>query len=185
MIIVVIGVGIAIVSKLQRNIQQTPGNARISMTMTENTFTLKSSAFKQGNGIPLKYTCDGDDISPMLEIKNAPMGTVSFVLIVDDPDASRGIPWDHWILWNIDGRTQYIMEDTIPEGSVQGATSFGKAKYGGPCPPKGNSPHRYVFKLYALDTLLDIPVGSVKDTLLKAMESHILGTAELIGLYGR
>ncbi|MDO8556843.1 MAG: YbhB/YbcL family Raf kinase inhibitor-like protein [Candidatus Jorgensenbacteria bacterium] len=152
----------------------------------ENAFEIKSSVFKPGEQIPAKYTCDGDDISPMLEIKNAPVGTVSFALIVDDPDATRGIPWDHWILWNIRGGTQYIMEDTIPEGSVQGATSFsGKVRYGGPCPPKGNPPHRYVFKLYALDSVLDIPAGSIKDALLKAMEGHILGTAELIGLYGR
>lgn len=148
-------------------------------------FAIKSSAFKPNEKIPSKHTCDGDDVSPMLEIKNTPEGTRSFTLIVDDPDATRGIPWDHWIVWNIDPGTQYIMEDTVPQGAVQGTASFGKAKYGGPCPPKGNAPHRYVFKLYALDIVLDIPASSAKDELLKAMEGHILGTAELIGKYGR
>lgn len=148
-------------------------------------FILKSSVFKQNEIIPSKFTCDGDDVNPMLEIRNAPTGTKSFALIVDDPDATRGTPWDHWILWNINPKTQYISEDNVPAGAVQGMTSFGHPKYGGPCPPKGSRPHRYIFKLYALDTELDLPEGSIKEQLVKATEGHIINQTKLIGLYQR
>jgi Raf kinase inhibitor-like YbhB/YbcL family protein len=146
---------------------------------------LKTSAFKEGGTIPKKHTCDGDDVNPMLEIKNVPEGTKSLALIVDDPDATRGAPWDHWIVWNIPPKTQYILEDSVPAGAVQGTTSFGYKKYGGPCPPKGSKPHRYMFKLYALDTELDLPEGATKAELEKAMEGHILDQTVLVGLYQR
>ena len=151
----------------------------------ETPFTLKSTAFKDGAPIPAKYTCDGDDVNPFLEIKNPPERTVSFALIVDDPDATRGIPFDHWLLWNIPPNTQYISEDNIPQGAVQGTTDFGTAKWGGPCPPAGNAPHRYVFTLYALDATVALSTGATKEELIKLMEGHILGKAELVGLYGR
>lgn len=151
----------------------------------ETQFTLKSSAFKDGAEIPAKYTCDGDDVNPFLEIKNPPEGTVSFALIVDDPDATRGVPWDHWLVWNISPNTQYIAEDSIPQGAVQGVTDFGTSKWGGPCPPPGSAPHRYVFTLYALDISVPLSAGATKEELIRLMEGHILGKAELTGLYQR
>lgn len=151
----------------------------------ETLFTLKSTAFKDGAAIPIKHTCDGDDVNPFLEIKNPPEGTTSFALIVDDPDATRGIPFDHWLLWNILPNTQYISEDSIPQGAVQGMTDFNVTKWGGPCPPPGSVSHRYVFTLYALDQMTPLSAGATKEELIKLMEGHILGKAELTGLYQR
>ena len=146
---------------------------------------LKSSAFREGEMIPAKNTCDGDNVNPLLEIRNIPIGTLSLALVVEDPDATGGKVWDHWLIWNIEAKTQYISEDNLPFGAVQGTTSFGKQKYGGPCPPRGNSPHRYMFKIYALDALLDLPAGSTKVELEKAMAGHILAQTVLTGLYSR
>ena len=146
---------------------------------------IKSSAFREGDVIPSKYTCDGDDVNPFLEIRGVSHEAKSLVLIVDDPDATSGGVWDHWIVWNINPKTQYIGEDTIPHGSVEGKNSFGSNRYGGPCPPHGNKPHRYRFKIYALDTLLDIPVESGRVEVENAMKEHILDKAEVVGLYGR
>jgi len=146
---------------------------------------LKSSAFKHNEPIPSKYTCDGEDVNPLLEIRNAPDGTKSLVLIMDDPDATRGTTWDHWIVWGIVPNTQYIPEDTVPGVAAQGTTSFGRQKYGGPCPPRGSKPHRYMFKLYALDTELTLAEGATKQEVEKAMEGHVLDQTTLIGLYQR
>ncbi|MDI6734315.1 MAG: YbhB/YbcL family Raf kinase inhibitor-like protein [Patescibacteria group bacterium] len=146
---------------------------------------LKSSAFKQNEIIPQKHTCDGDNVNPLLEIRNVPPETKSSVLIVDDPDATRGGVWDHWLIWNINPKTQYIDEDTVPAGAIQGKNSFNNQKYGGPCPPKGSNPHRYMFKLYALDTELNLPEGSTKTELEKAMVGHVLDQTILIGFYSR
>lgn len=153
--------------------------------MADTVFVLKSTAFKDGAPIPAKHTCDGDDVSPFLEIKNPPEGTMTFALIVDDPDATNGVPFDHWLLWNIPPNTQYISEDNIPHGAVQGTNDFGTAKWGGPCPPSGNAPHRYVFTLYALGITVPLSAGATKKELIKLMEGHILGKAELVGLYAR
>ncbi|MEK7512968.1 MAG: YbhB/YbcL family Raf kinase inhibitor-like protein [Patescibacteria group bacterium] len=148
-------------------------------------FTLKSSAFKPNEMIPVKYACDGDDVSPMLEIRNAPEGVASFALVVDDPDATRGVPWDHWVLWNINPKTQYIAEDSVPPDATLGKTSFGHEKWNGPCPPRGSNPHRYFFKLYAIDVKLDLPAGSTKQELEVAMEGHLIAETHLMGRYGR
>jgi hypothetical protein len=150
----------------------------------EGPFLLKSTAFKEGNTIPVKYTCDGDDVNPFLEIRNTPEGTESFALVMDDPDAPRR-GWVHWLVWNIEPNTQYLSEDHLPDDAVQGVTSAGHAKYSGPCPPRGDKPHRYVFTLYALNTMPGLPAGADKAALLAAMEGHILGTAALAGLYQR
>lgn len=148
-------------------------------------FVLKSSAFKNGGLIPSRYTCDGENINPLFEIRNVPNGTKSLVLIVDDPDATGGGVWDHWILWNINPSTQYISEDSIPENAQQGANSWGHARYGGPCPPRGNAPHRYMFKLYALGVTINLPGGSGKSELLEVMSGHVLEETVLMGMYGR
>lgn len=148
-------------------------------------FKLKTSAFKEGELIPPKYTCDGEDVNPLLEIRNVPPETKSLALIMDDPDASRGVPFDHWLVWNIDPKTQYISEDNLPHGAVQGANSWGKPRYGGPCPPKGKPAHHYMFTLYALNEMLQLPTNSTKDELLRAMEQHIIQHTSIVGMYGR
>lgn len=143
---------------------------------------LTSSAFKNNQSIPPKYTCDGEDISPALEISNVPEETKSLVLIVDDPDAPMG-KWDHWIVWNIAPSVTLIEENSVPEGATEGMNNFGKQPYGGPCPPSGT--HHYHFKLYALDRQLELDSSAKKGDVEKAMEGHILDWTELIGLYQR
>lgn len=142
---------------------------------------LKSSAFEHHQPIPKKYTCDGEDLSPPLQLSDIPSGTKSLALIVDDPDAPRGT-FDHWIVWNIPPNTTSLPERF--EGPKQGRNHFGDLRYRGPCPPPGK-PHRYFFKVYALDTLVDVAKGSSKEQLEAAMEGHILSRAELVGTYQR
>ncbi|MBI2632847.1 MAG: YbhB/YbcL family Raf kinase inhibitor-like protein [Parcubacteria group bacterium] len=143
---------------------------------------LTSSVFTDNEKIPSLYTCDGGDYNPQLMISDVPHDTQSLALIVDDPDAPRGV-WTHWTLWNIDPRITEIKEKSVPNGATQGITSFGSIGYGGPCPPNGE--HRYFFKLYALDTKLDLPSSTNAAQLVKAMEGHILASVELVGLYKR
>ena len=138
---------------------------------------LTSFAFEHNQMIPRKYTCQGEDVSPPLQIEGVPAGAKSLALIVDDPDAPMGT-WVHWVVFNIPPRDS-IAEDTIP--GKQGRNDFGKNDYGGPCPPSGT--HRYFHKIYALDTMLELKEGITKKALEKAMEGHILDKAELIGLY--
>lgn len=145
-----------------------------------STMKIESPVFQNNQTIPEKYTCKGANINPPLSFVEVPENTKTFVLIVDDPDAPMG-DWVHWILWNIPSETK-----TIPENStvgVAGSTDFGENKYGGPCPPAGT--HRYFFKLYALDSELELPPGSNKADLLSAMEGHILAYAELVGLFSK
>jgi len=139
---------------------------------------ITSSAFENNKSIPAKYTCQGDDVNPPLEISGIPNGTKSLVLVVDDPDAPMGT-WDHWIVWNIKPDTAKIGEGDVP--GVQGMNSFGKQDYGGPCPPSGT--HRYMFKLYALDTELNLSESAHKSDVERAMKGHILAQTKLIGLY--
>lgn len=143
---------------------------------------LKSLAFKNNDNIPKKYTCDGENINPPLEISNIPEGAKSLALICDDPDAPGG-DWVHWLVWNIDPSVAFIGENELPRGVMQGKTDFGTSKYGGPCPPSGT--HRYQFKLYALDTILNLPQESVKSELESAMNNHFIERCTLIGLYKR
>ncbi len=138
---------------------------------------LTSPEFENGNKIPREFTCEGDDFNPKLIIEDIPAGTKSLALIVDDPDAPMGT-WVHWVSFNIPVVSQ-IDEDSIL--GKQGLNDFGRKEYGGPCPPSGT--HRYFFKLYALDTVLDLNEGINKEALEEAMEGHILDKAELIGLY--
>jgi len=149
---------------------------------------LTTSAFGQGEMIPSKYTADGADVSPPLEWTPPPGGTKSLVLIVDDPDAPVGT-WVHWVLHDLPPNTRSIDEaapkqEQLPSGARQGRNDFGKIGYGGPCPPPGK-PHRYFFKLYALDAKLNLKSGATKADLERAMKGHILDQAELIGRYGR
>ncbi|PIS13508.1 MAG: YbhB/YbcL family Raf kinase inhibitor-like protein [Candidatus Tagabacteria bacterium CG09_land_8_20_14_0_10_41_14] len=146
---------------------------------------IKSSAFGHNGDIPSKYTCDGEDINPPFVVGDLPENTKSLVLIMDDPDATAGITFDHWIMWNISPEKGEVGENDVPSGALQGLTGFGKNKYGGPCPPRGNASHRYMFKFYALDIMLDLPEGSKKSDVENAMQDHVLEQATIIGLYGR
>jgi Raf kinase inhibitor-like YbhB/YbcL family protein len=144
--------------------------------------SISSPAFDNDSDIPVKYTCDGEDVNPELIFEGVPADAASLVLIVDDPDAPGGT-WVHWTVWNIDPATASIAEDSVPAGSVEGNTDFGVPGYGGPCPPSGT--HRYFFKLFALDTTLDLDTASSASDIEAAMEGHVVASAELIGLYSR
>jgi Raf kinase inhibitor-like YbhB/YbcL family protein len=143
---------------------------------------ITSMAFEQGQPIPSKYTCDGENINPPLEILDVPEGTKSLALISDDPDAPAGT-WTHWLVWNINPETGIISENSVPAEAVEGTTSFGKPGYGGPCPPSGE--HQYFFRLYALDTVLDLDPGADSAQLEAAMQGHILEQTEVMGVYSR
>ena len=142
---------------------------------------LTSTAFAEGASIPPKYTCDGQDTIPPLRFEDIPKGAAALALVMDDPDAPGGT-WDHWVIWNIPPATTEIREGTAPQG-VFGKNSWGRINWGGPCPP--DREHRYFFRLYALDGMLDLPQGSSKGELEKAMRGHILGEARLMGRYDR
>jgi Raf kinase inhibitor-like YbhB/YbcL family protein len=146
------------------------------------TMKITTHAFSERRPIPERFTADGRNINPPLVISGVPAGTKSLVLIVDDPDAPMGT-WNHWLVWNIGPGTSGIPEDSVPRGAVVGRNDAGTAAYAGPSPPRGT--HRYYFRLYALDTKLDLPAGSGRPALDAAMRSHILAKAELLGRYGR
>ncbi len=148
---------------------------------------ITSSAFEDGGLIPAKYTCDGADMSPPLQWDVVPEGTKSIAVICDDPDAPMGT-FVHWVIFGLPADTRELAEnipsdETLPSGAKQGTSDFGRIGYGGPCPPSGT--HRYFFKIYALDTEVDLAAGASKRELLEAMEGHILGQGQLIGKYKR
>jgi Raf kinase inhibitor-like YbhB/YbcL family protein len=149
---------------------------------------LTSAAFKEGETIPSMYTGDGEDVSPPLQWNDVPEGTCSFALIADDPDAPRGT-WVHWVLFNVPADARSLpgrvpTERDVLQGARQGTNDFRKIGYGGPAPPPGK-PHRYFFKLYALDNAVTLPAGASKQQLLKAIEGHVLGEGQLMVRYGR
>ncbi len=144
--------------------------------------TVTSSAFSEGGKIPRLYTCDDQNVSPPLAWTGVPSDTASLALIVDDPDAPAGT-WVHWVLYNMPGDLAGL-EQGKNGGGIDGLNDFRKTGYGGPCPPRGSN-HRYFFKLYALDTRLDLKVGATKAQLEAAMQGHILAQGQLMGRYGR
>jgi Raf kinase inhibitor-like YbhB/YbcL family protein len=149
---------------------------------------LTSTAFAEGAAISAKYTCDAKNVSPPLKWSGVPAGSKSLALIVDDPDAPSGT-WVHWVLYDLPASVSELSEDIakgqfVAGGAKQGLNDFKQLGYGGPCPPHGK-PHRYFFKLYALDSLLDLKPGMTKKDLEAAMEKHILAQAQLIGTYQR
>lgn len=146
---------------------------------TQGKLYLTSTAFSQGERIPTRYTCDGENISPPLEIRNLPRYTESLVVIVEDPDAPRGI-WTHWLVWNVPP-TNMIEEGVVP--GIQGTNDFGRLYYGGPCPPQGL--HHYYFRIYALDVMLNIKEGTGRQALLRVLGPHVLAVGELMGVYSR
>jgi len=151
-------------------------------------FTLQSPDFANGGEIPRQFTCSGEDRSPGLEWKDAPAGTKSFALIADDPDAPVGT-WVHWVIFNIAASAHSLAgafekKEQTADGTRQGRNDFRKIGYNGPCPPPGK-PHRYFFKLYALNTELKLASGASKQDVEKAMEGHILAHAEWMGKFKR
>jgi Raf kinase inhibitor-like YbhB/YbcL family protein len=149
---------------------------------------ISSTAFPAGETIPKKFTCDGPDVSPPLKWNEPPAKTQSIALIMDDPDAPAGT-WVHWVLYDLPANTRELSEgvakqEQLSSGGRQGRNDFGKIGCGGPCPPPGK-PHRYFFKLYALDAKVNLKSGATKADVERAMKGHILAQAELIGKYGR
>lgn len=142
---------------------------------------LSSPAFQNNAAIPSEYTCDGPNLSPPLVVSDVPSDAESLALVMDDPDAPAGT-WDHWVVFNITPSTKEIPKGTEPKGTA-GKNSWGRTGYGGPCPPSGT--HRYFFKLYALDTTLNLPESLTKKDLEKAMQGHIIEQVQLMGTYKR
>ena len=152
------------------------------------SLTISSPSFPNGGDIARQFTCDGADISPQLSWTEPPVGTKSFALLVDDPDAPVG-NWNHWAMWNMPSTLRALPEGVsktahLPDGSVQGLNDFHKPGYNGPCPPPGKA-HRYYFKVFALDTSLDLKPTAGKHQLETAMKGHILAQAEWMGRYRR
>lgn len=146
-------------------------------TVTDTQLMVTSAAFRQGEYIPLKYSCEGENVNPPLEIAGFPPETKTLAIIMEDPDTEHGV-FDHWLVWNIPP-DRPVEENNAP--GVYGNNYFGNRGYGGPCPPMRK--HRYFFYVYALDAELDLPPGSSKAALKRAMEGHILGVGELMGYY--
>ena len=143
---------------------------------------ITSPAFEDSGVIPIKYTCDGENVNPPLKFIGVPEATQSLVLIMDDPDAAIGI-WVHWVVANIDPEITSINEGIAPKGAKEGINSSGNFGYDGPCPPSGT--HRYFFRLYALDKKLEIVSINSKEEIEQMMSVHIIAQAELMGQYSR
>lgn len=158
------------------------------MTRTTTDMRLTSSAFDSGRAIPRQYTADGRNESPPLTWGDPPAGTRSFALVCEDLDAPKG-HFTHWLAYNLPAEARELgdgfpNEPTLPDESAQGVNGFGTVGYGGPSPPPGK-PHRYVFRVHALDARLDLPAGCSRDRVVAAMSDHVLAEGELVGTYGR
>lgn len=149
-------------------------------------FQLKIPAFRDGDTIPRLHTCDGGDLSPALEWSGEPSGTQSFALIMDDPDAPAGV-WNHWLLWDIPANVHTLAQGFKPgQTGVSGTNDFNRPGYGGPCPPRGHGPHRYFFRLYAVNTpSLGLKAGARRKELDRALAGRILAEAQYMGRYER
>lgn len=179
-LVALVGISLASCSAASKNDINSQSQTKVQ------TMKFESDAFAANSKIPVKYTCDGESISPPLKWGEPPSQTKSIALIVDDPDAPNGT-FVHWVFYNLPPQTRNL-PPAIPttakvEGGIQGKNGRNDFGYTGPCPPNGT--HRYFFKLYALDTVLNLDPGATKDKLQAAMEHHILATAEFIGLYQR
>lgn len=159
--------------------KSTSNHPEINKAIDYKVLKVNSPAFEEGGAIPSKYTCEGEDVNPALNIEHIPVEAMTLAVIVDDPDAPAGV-WVHWVVWNIP-ITHQIKENT--EQGIQGLNDFRKQRYNGPCPPKGT--HRYLFKVYALNAILDLPAVANKSELERAMSSHIIAFGELTGRYER
>ncbi len=183
-IILAIGVAIVVVLNTSLNKQSRDTNIKSSNQIKnmENTNLKLKSCFENGESIPMKYSCDGEGINPPLEIDNVPEDTESLVLIMDDPDVPGGGVFDHWVVFNIPPNTKNVEEGEEPRG-VLGKNSSGKLGYFPACPP--DKEHRYIFRLYALNTSLELEAGSTKEEVETAMEESIIEGVELLGRYDK
>jgi Raf kinase inhibitor-like YbhB/YbcL family protein len=164
---------VAIYPALAKQVQDAKGTTQM---------TLSSPAFLNGKGIPAKFSCDGEGISPPLTIQGVPKEAKSLALVMDDPDAPAGV-WVHWLVWNIDPAIKQIGEGSLPPGAGQGVNSWERRSYGGPCPPSGT--HRYYFRLFALKERLDLPQSANRKDLDGAMQGKIVARCEMFGVYSR
>lgn len=178
-LIVIGGLAFYVSSRKNNKITKAP-NLNIN---SKNIMKITSSAFQNNESIPSKYTCDGENVSPPLEISDVPAEAKSLALIVDDPDAPLAGGFVHWVVFNIDPTTKEIRENSVPQGATEGMNSAGRTGYTSPCPPSGT--HRYFFKLYALDAELALDNSAKREDVEKAMEGKILDQATLVGLYQR
>lgn len=164
----------------------TPSLNKEGGTREPMAFALESSALNEGGTIPTRYTCEGADVSPEIHWQDTPDSTQSYVLIVDDPDAPGGI-FTHWVLFNVPAERTTLPEALEPDTTgVSGQNDFGRAGYGGPCPPQGHGPHRYFFTLYALNIPnLNLSAGATRSHVEQAMQGHVIGQAQIMGRYER
>lgn len=167
---------------IARSLGGDPGNVQAGQSMQ-----LTSTSFSDGAGIPARYTCDGDGVSPSLDWSGAPASTKSYALVLHDPDAP--IDFTHWLAYDIPPAVHQLAEGAsnggaMPPGSAEGVNGFRRMGYGGPCPP-GGKPHHYIFLLYALDANLGLRAGATREQVQSAMRSHIVATGRLVGTYGR
>ncbi len=164
-----------------------PGGGETGPSTAPAKLGVTSSAFQHMGTIPAVHTCDGRDALVPLEVAGVPPRAKSIAIIVDDPDVPKNLRpdgnWDHWLIWNLPPTATTIAEGKIPSAAVQGKNSWGRNAWGGPCPP--DREHRYFFKVFALDTMLDLPRSSGKPELLRAMEGHVIGQGEIVGKYDR
>jgi Raf kinase inhibitor-like YbhB/YbcL family protein len=147
-----------------------------------NRFALMSPALTNNDPIQPVYTCRGQNMRLPLSIHRPPSGTKSLTVIMSDPDAVNG-EWTHWLIWNIDPATENIDEKSLPVGAIEGLTSFGKQGYSGPCPSAGTGVHRYVFEIYALDQVLDLPASADRNQFKTAVSGHVIEEARLTGSF--
>jgi Raf kinase inhibitor-like YbhB/YbcL family protein len=181
-------VGTAIVAASMVLLATLPSAASAQDKALVRKLELKSSAFTNSGSIPKQHTCDGSDRSPALAWNDSPQGTRSFALIMDDPDAPMGT-FVHWVMYNLPPSARQLPEgipgnEAVQDGGLQGVNDFPRTGYGGPCPPPGR-PHRYYFKLYALDSTLSLKAGAQKKDVEEQMKGHILAQGTLMGRYGR
>jgi Raf kinase inhibitor-like YbhB/YbcL family protein len=154
----------------------------IGEPLSTNLLRLTSPAFGEGETIPTRYTCDGEDVPPPLTWEDVPTGVNAYALIMDDPDAPAGT-WVHWVLYDVPATVRELPDGEAAPAGTQGQNSWDEPGYGGPCPPSGE--HRYFFKLYALDGELGLAPGADKETVLDAMQGHVLAQGQLMGVYAR
>lgn len=166
----------------QRGAVYNPPITRGIKSATTTTMILTSSAFEDNTSIPAKFTCDGWDVNPELHIQYVPDGTKSLALLVEDPDSPQP-NFLHWLVWNINPKTEFIKEESKPPFSGEAINGFGNPGYGGPCPHQGE--HHYVFRLFALDTMLPQGQSFTREEFLKAISSHVLEESRIVGLYKR
>lgn len=172
----------------EASLNKDPDSQTTTILPTSNFLTeipamqITSSAFQDNEQIPDTFTCNGKNINPPLTFVDVVKDAKSLALIVHDPDAPGG-DWIHWLVWNIPATISGIAEASVPESAVQGTNDFGKTSYGGPCPPSGT--HHYIFELYALNSLLDLPGSAKVQDLQNAMKGHVLASRKLTGLYSK